>query len=173
MIRSNWLRQSAIALAIVAMAGTFALAQRGGGGGRGGFGGFGGGPGGGFGGFGRAANPASFALRDDVKKELGLSDDTVKDLEEISQSGPDMREMMQSLGNFRDMSADERQEAMTEVREKMEKENKKLRESTMAALSSKQKDRFAELQFQFALTNGNAVGALKEAEVDLSTSTLR
>ena len=121
MVQSNWLRQVTFALAIVAVASTFAMAQRGGGG-RGGFGGFGG-PGGGFGGFGRAANPANFALRDDVKKELGLSENTVKELEEIAQSGPDMRELMQSFGSFRDMSADERQEAMTEVREKMEMEN--------------------------------------------------
>jgi hypothetical protein len=102
-----------------------------------------------------------------VKKELDLSTSQVSDLEKVAEGGPDMRELMQSFGNFRDMSDEERQEAMTEMREKMEAGNEKLREETLAVLSSRQKGRFAELQFQYALSNGDAVAALKSAEVEL------
>ena len=144
---------------VVAATGSVSVAQRGAGG-RGGFQGFGGGPGGGRGGFGRGGDTMSFVLREDVQKELALSKDDAEELREIIDDL--QQEARDSRGNFdfRNMSAEDREEALTEMREKSAEMAKKARKAVVAKLSSKQKSRYAELEFQYLLQQGNLSGAL-------------
>jgi|GEM_PF-5203774 len=141
--------------------------QRGGRGGGGGFGGFGGG--GGFGGFGGGGGgDVALALRDEVKKELDLSDDQVGEIEDLRQDSPNMFQMMRDAGISRDMSQDEREEAFSDLRKKIAKANEKVNEDVLDVMKSKQKKRFEEIKFQYALIKQmNPVGALTGADVDL------
>lgn len=160
-----------LAVCFVAAVSSIAFAQRGGG--RGGQGGFGGGRGGfgGPGGFGGGRGGSTeFVLREDVQKELGLSEKKVEDLraviDEIQQ------EARESRGNldFRNMSEDERADAFAEMRENSAKAAKKARKAITAELSSKQKARYAELEVQYLVQQGNLSGALQAAGEDVSDS---
>ena len=181
-MRIQRLRQASLVFTLIALLCMSAYAQPGGGGrgGRGGGGGgFGGGPQGGFGrggggflgGLIGGGGDARFAVRDDVKKELDLDEDQIEELQEISRNGPDVRQMMQDLDiDFRDvfrMSAEEREETMAPLAKKMAKANKESREDVLDVLTSKQKDRFAELKFQYDVSQGRGVAALAAMDVDL------
>ena len=138
-------------------------------------GGFRGGPGGfggglfGFGGGGSV----SFAAREDVRNELDLSPRQIEEMEEISQSVQDeqrsfMRELMRErMADLRNMSDNERREAMQDFQNEIAKRNKKIRDKVVDVLSSRQKTRFNELEFQYNLQRGNAMAALTVADVEL------
>ena len=174
--------QLILVTAIVMMVCMTTYAQRGGGG-RGGFGGgpggFRGGPGGfrggpgGFGGGLFGGGSASFAVREDVQKELDLSPRQIEEMEEISQSVQDeqrsfMRELMRErMADLRNMSDNERREAMQDFQNEIAKRNKKVRDKVVDVLSSRQKTRFNELEFQFNLQRGNAMAALIVANIEL------
>lgn len=178
-MRIQRLRQASLVFTLIALLCMSAYAQPGGGGRGGGGGGFGGGPQGGFGrggggflgGLIGGGGDARFAVRDDVKKELDLDEDQIEELQEISRNGPDVRQMMQDLDiDFRDvfrMSAEEREETMAPLAKKMAKANKESREDVLDVLTSKQKDRFAELKFQYDVSQGRGVAALAAMDVDL------
>ena len=139
----TWFQLSFV-VCLVATLSSMSLAQRGGRGGQaGGFGGFGG----------RGGDTNGFVLRSDVQKELGLSEDEVEDLREIVEDA--QQEARDSRGggnrNFRDMSEEEREEMMTEMREKSAALAKRNRKSITAKLSSKQKKRYTELEVQYLI----------------------
>ena len=164
----TWYR-STLVICVVAVAATTSYAQRG----QGGFGGRGGGGFGGFGGgFGRGGDTIGFILREDVQQELGLSKADLEDLRKVveaaqQESGELRREM---FGNFRDLSQDEREKAATEMAQKTEEIAGKARKAVASKLSSKQKQRYAELEFQYLLQQGNLIAALQAADIKPSSS---
>ncbi len=161
--------QLILVTAIVMMVCMTTYAQRGGGG----RGGFGGGPGGFGGGLFGGGGSASFAVRKDVQKELDLSPRQIEEVEEISQSAQDeqrsfMRELMRErMAELRNMSDNERREVMQDIQNEIAKRNKKVRDKVVDVLSSRQKTRFNELEFQYNLQRGNAMAALTVADVEL------
>ena len=171
MFQTRFLRFFVMALFVIVACSSAASAQRGGGGGGGrGGGGFGfGGPGGGFGG---AAGPASIATRDEVKAELKLSDDQVSKLETISEdSVAAIRDSSRDLfGSLRDASPEERQEMMQKIASERLKQQKEERTKVLDVLSSDQRGRFGEIEFQFYLSRGQLESALAAASVELSDS---
>ena len=181
-MRIQRFRQASLVFTLIALLCMSAYAQPGGGGGRGNRGGGGGGGGGIGGGFGRGGGgllgglisgggDARFAVRNDIKKELDLDEDQIEELQEISRNGPDVRKMMQDLDiDFRDvfrMSTEEREETMAPLAKKMAKANKEAREEVLDVLTSKQKNRFAELKFQYDVSQGRGVAALAAVDVEL------
>lgn len=168
----------ALALAIVAMVGMSAHAQRGGGGRGGQGGGFGGGRGGGGfagrGGPGLAlfamlprSTPATFAMRSDVKEELKLTADQEEELRDVDM---DRRQIMEELdidfGSVREMEEDEIAEFGEELKGKVAKLQKKWMDDISDILSSKQTTRLKELRFQYtALTSRQPASALRAANI--------
>jgi len=154
------------AMAVVAICADSAFAQqpggRGGRGGRGGFGGFGG-PGGGGGG-------ASQLLQDDsVRKELDLVDEQVSKLTDIATK---LREDVQAsfqgidFGSFRDLSEEERNAKMAEIREKADKITAEGQKEIDAVLLPHQRERLKQLtvqsQMRFGADRALASGTLAE-----------
>lgn len=176
-------RRLALVITMLAVCAMTAYAQPGGGGGGrggrggggggfggGGFGGRGGGggfPGGGFG----TTSMAQFVSRTDVQKELDLESDQVEELKEIADNAPGMRDLMQDIGfdfgAMRDMSQDERREAMEDMQKKIAKKMSERDEDTLDVLTSRQKKRAKELRFQYDVSQGRALNALVSADIEL------
>lgn len=137
--------------------------QRGGGGFGGGF------PGGMRGGFGFGGGPTDLLQREDVQKELRLTASQIEEASTLAEeSSSAMRDQMRDrMANFRDMSDQERQDAMAEFQEVRQKQQEELRDKARNLLNRNQQPRFAELEFQFAMQRGNLAGALAAAGVEL------
>jgi Spy/CpxP family protein refolding chaperone len=142
------------ALAVIAVCAGPALAQPGGRGGRGGRGGFGGFGGGGFGGGG-----GSTALLQDesVRTELDLVDEQITKLQEIAAKiREDVQASFQGIdfGSFRDLSEEERNARMAEIREKAEKVQAEGQKEIDAVLLPHQRERLKQLMVQSQLRFG-------------------
>jgi hypothetical protein len=154
------------ALAVIAVCADSALAQPGGRGGRGGRGGFGGG----FGGPGGGGGGVAQLLQDEsVRKELDLVDEQVSKLTDIAAK---LREDVQAsfqgidFGSFRDLSDEERNAKMGEIREKAEKITAEGQKEIDAVLLPHQRERLKQLQVQsqmrFGADRALASGTLAE-----------
>jgi hypothetical protein len=66
------------------------------------------------------------------------------------------------------MSDEERQEAIAKLRDERQAQQKETKDKINEVLSSRQRTRFSELEFQFALQQGDVSGALAAAGVELS-----
>ena len=146
---------SILTLAVAALISSTALAQPGGGrqgGGRGGF--FGGGGGG-------ATGTIMLLLREDVTKEIELLDDQKEELQEL-QSG--MRDRMREVfANFRDMSDEERREAMTDF-------GKGIQEDIDEVLLPHQSKRIKQIALQQRMQGGTTRGLRGEVAEELGLS---
>lgn len=157
------LRVSALAiaaLAVLAMCADSAFAQPG----RGGRGGRGGGFGGGFGGAGGGGTTG--LLQDEsVRKELDLVDEQITKLTDLAtRLREDIQAQLQGVdfGSFRDLSEEERNARMAEIRAKTEKVTADAQKEIDAVLLPHQRERLKQLavqsQMRFgadrALTNG-------------------
>ena len=130
---------------------TAAEAQPGGGrfgGGRFGGGRFGGGPRGGL---------NELMARPEIREELDITDDQQQELRAAVMN---MFRGMRDRANFREMSDDERREFMEDMA-------KEARKEVMAVLTSEQASRLSELEFQFMVRQGDALGALRAAGVEI------
>ena len=146
-----------LTLAVAVLIGSTAMAQPGGGGrqggGRGGFGGFGGGGG--------ATGTIMLLLREDVNKEIELLDDQKEELQEL-QSG--MRDRMREVfANFREMSDDERREAMTDF-------GKSIQEDIDEVLLPHQSKRIKQIALQQQMAGGTTRGLRGEVAEELGLS---
>ena len=137
-------------------------------------GGFGGGAPGGFpggmrGGFGFGGGPADLLQREDVQKELGMTEAQIDDARALAdESRRGMGDLFRErMGSLRDMSDQERQDAMAEIQETRQKQQNELRDKAKDVLNRNQQARFAELEFQFALQRGDLTGALTAVGVEL------
>ncbi len=144
------------ALAVIALCVGPALGQQPGGrGGRGGRGGFGGGFGGG--GFGGGGGVTALLQDEAVRTELDLVDEQVTKLQEI---GTKIREDVQAsfqgidFGSFRDLSEDERNARMAEIREKADKITAEGQKEIDAVLLPHQRERLKQLQVQSQMRFG-------------------
>lgn len=127
--------------AIACCATVWAQQGAGGRGGRGGGGGFFGGPG--MGGF---ASPYMLLSSDAVVKELELVDDQKAKIKEINDKArATAREGLQGL---RDLSPEERQKRMTEMRDKMQSQRNETNKALQAVLLDHQIKRLKEIYLQ-------------------------
>jgi len=146
-MRINPRTLAALTLAVLASIGSTAFAQPGG---RGGFGGFGG-----------LAGNIGLLMREDVNKEIELLDDQQEELQEL-QSG--MRDRMREVfANFREMSDDERREAMTDF-------GKSLQEDIDEVLLPHQSKRLKQISLQQRMQGGTARGLRGEVAEELGLS---
>ena len=129
---------------------TVSAQGRGGRGGRGGFGAFGG-----------QNNNLGLLMNRQIQEELELVDDQIDELREVQQrSGEIMREAFSGI-DWRNMDADEREEAMAEVREKMEEDMKDLQKDVDEILLPHQRTRLKQIAIQSQSRGRNGVaGAL-------------
>ena len=168
-------RKIVLSCLFIAVAAMTAHGQGRGGGPGGGFGGGrGGGRAGGFGGinpFGGGTSDAIFATRGDVSKELNLSSDQISEIRDLQRDAPNMFRLIQEEGidfrAMRDMSEEERAEAMAPIAKRMAEANEEISEEVFDILKTSQKARFRELKFQYELSRGNLAGALTAGEVKL------
>ncbi len=165
MATRKWLWTLGLSLVLLAGQSSLVLAQRGGGGMRGGAGG---------GMFGRmGGGPTDVALRDDVRKELGLSESQVQGLEEVNEKLQQQRQeraaaMRDRFQQLRDMSDDERQELMQSLQKEQLTQQKEVRAQVAKVLNRDQMKRLGQLEFQYYLQRGGVEQALTAAGVDLS-----
>jgi len=73
----------------------------------------------------------------------------------------------QRFTNFRDLSDEERQSAIDAMRQDRDKLETELRDKIKGLLNSDQASRFAELEFQYLLQQGEPLRALRRAGVPL------
>ncbi len=116
------------------------------------------------------AELTDIALRDDVKKELDITESQAGDIQKIadesrSGAGEDIRAR---FATFRDMSDEERQEAMQKLQEERQKQQLEVRKDVLAVLNSRQRDRFEQIEFQYYIDRGNAESAIAAANMELS-----
>ena len=163
MIKRTIMNLTLVAIAMVLVSASAVQAQRGGGGrGFGGFGGFGGMGGGG---------PVGLASRDDVRKELGLTEKQISEIDEIAEgSRESRRDMFRGLQDLRNASQEEREQAIARMREQTTKTQNDQRAKVDKVLTSDQRSRFAQLEFQFSLQRGSVQGALDAAGIEMSDS---
>ncbi|MDA0660016.1 MAG: hypothetical protein O2931_01720 [Planctomycetota bacterium] len=122
--------------------------------------------------FGRGFTPSGggamgIIMQDQVRQELQLTEDQVGKIEELLRSTADSAR--KRFGNFRDLSGEEREAAVEKMRQDREKIEKDLTEQLRGVLNSDQATRYAELEFQFLLQQGDLVRALKKAGVEVET----
>lgn len=162
MIKRTIMNLTLVAIAMVLVSASAVQAQRGGGRGFGGFGGFGGMGGGG---------PVGLASRDDVRKELGLTEKQISEIDEIAEgSRESRRDMFRGLQDLRNASQEEREQAVARMREQTTKTQNDERAKVNKVLTSDQRSRFAQLEFQFSLQRGSVQGALDAAGIEMSDS---
>jgi Spy/CpxP family protein refolding chaperone len=153
----KWSTMSVLAIGLAVCLASTALAQPRGPGGRGGQGGgFGRG---GFGGFGGGGGGSLMLLYDEnVRKDLGVTDDQWQRVQE------EQRKTQEQLGgafqNLRDLSDEQRQARMDEIRKNAEEQRKK----TENILTQAQRDRLKQIAVQSRLNRGNAAEVLVEDE---------
>ena len=147
---------AAITIATVVMSVSTAQAQQRGRGGFGGRGMFG-------------SGPAELLQREDVQGELNLTESQLEELKEYSEERRNSLRERFSGGNFGNFGRDgeDRQAAFARMREELQKVREESRDKDLEILSSKQKDRFSELEFQFQLRRGSARDALVAGGVEL------
>ena len=119
-----------------------------------------------FGAFGGQGTNLGLLLNRQVQEELELVDDQLDELREVQQrSGEIMREAFSGI-DWRNMDADERQEAMAEVRAKMEEDMKDLQKDVDEILLPHQRTRLKQISVQSQSRGRNGVaGALGSAAV--------
>src|SRR5262245_16077320 len=120
----------------------------GGQGGRGGIGGGGAGGAGGFGGFGGFGGGGELMLlqNEQLRDELGIVDEQVEKLQALgTKSREQMRELFQGMQN---LSQEERQAKMEEIREKMQTSTEQLRKDMEGILLPNQVKRLEQIQRQ-------------------------
>ena len=142
---------SVVALAVVLMIlPSHSLAQGRGGGGRGGFGGGGGGT-------------LNLVQQQEVQKEIELTQDQLDQLQELGNTIRDeIRDKMQSsFQGLRDLSDDERQARMNEIRTQFEEINKDAEARMQKVLMPHQFERLKQIEVQSRLQRGGAARSPK------------
>ena len=117
-------------------------------------------------GFGRMRdNSLGLLRRDDVRKELELVDDQVKKLDQLQQ---DMMTQMRGgmrMGGFRDLSQEERQKRIAEMRQNMEKAQKEMETKVGEILLPVQNERLAQIKLQMSLRRSDTARVLTGEKV--------
>lgn len=118
---------------------------------------------GGFGGRGRGASKLEYLSNPQVQEELDMLEDQQADLQEINDEA---RNIMRSAftgmrEKFQDLSREERDEMMTEIREKITKDMKEVEAKLGDILVPHQMERLEQLVLQGQMRRGGTAAALQ------------